>query len=514
MGKAIIKLVKKVKKLEVALTKRRVVLSESEDEEMSKDKLGGYETPKEGTHIGDMDISPQGLEAAETLAETLSHIKSKKRTDKAKERRRLDAKDVSTANFEQEVNIATAVLLVSTVDVDISTTSRSVTYSRRSADKRPVKDKGKAIMTEPEPEMKSKRQLEEERLSLAKAYRLQEQMDDEQRAQIARDEEIARQWEAEEQQRAISEEQSAKIDWNDPSVIMYHAKLMKPKTIAQARRNMIKYLKNQGNYKIKDFKGISFNEIRPIFEKVWNFNNTNHVLPEPTKKKEQDNSTPIEEEVAKRPGVKRKKSILRKSTKGSHKKQNLEEDAEREGLKEYLDVVPREYVPIDVESLSTKYPIVDWKTFIVSEKFMYYQVFKGDGSSKNYKILSEMLEDFDRQDVKDLYRIVKDRYASSRPDGYDLMLWGDLHTLFEPNTEDEILVHQPNYDVLSWTLYDHSGVHIVLMQNGIAIHMLTEKSYPLSQEMLTKMLSRRLEVDHESSQAFELLRFIKSQVQK
>ncbi|GJZ63447.1 hypothetical protein Tco_0619868 [Tanacetum coccineum] len=40
----------------------------------------------------------------------------------------------------------------------------------------------------------------------------------------------------------------------------------------------------------------------------------------------------------------------------------------------------------------------------------------------------------------------------------------------------------------------------------LAIHMLTEKKYPLSQEMLTKMLSRKLEVDHESSQAFELLR--------
>ncbi|GKE69687.1 hypothetical protein Tco_1527759, partial [Tanacetum coccineum] len=50
--------------------------------------------------------------------------------------------------------------------------------------------------------------------------------------------------------------------------------------------------------------------------------------------------------------------------------------------------------------------------------------------------------------------------------------------------------------------------------NGIAIHMLTEKKYPLSQEMLSKMLSRKLEVDHESSQAFELLRFIRSQVQK
>ncbi|GJS86089.1 hypothetical protein Tco_0752630 [Tanacetum coccineum] len=70
---------------------------------------------------------------------------------------------------------------------------------------------------------------------------------------------------------------SKKIDWNDPSVIRYHALKMKPKTIAQARRNMINYLKNQGNYKISDFKGMSYNEIRLIFEKVWDFNQ--HIEP-------------------------------------------------------------------------------------------------------------------------------------------------------------------------------------------------------------------------------------------
>ncbi|GKE33290.1 hypothetical protein Tco_1452612, partial [Tanacetum coccineum] len=110
---------------------------------------------------------------------------------------------------------------------------------------------------------------EQERLSFAEAIRLQEQMNEEQRAQIARDEEIARQWDEEERQRAMSEAKSTKkIDWNDPSVIRYHALKMKPKTVAQARRNMVKYLKNQGNYKISDFKGMSYNEIRPIFEKV------------------------------------------------------------------------------------------------------------------------------------------------------------------------------------------------------------------------------------------------------
>ncbi|GJX72077.1 hypothetical protein Tco_0309248 [Tanacetum coccineum] len=104
---------------------------------------------------------------------------------------------------------------------------------------------------------------------------------------------------------------------------------------------------------------------------------------------------------------------------------------------------------------------------------------EGDGSSKNYKVLSEMLEDFDRQDVEELYRLVKERYSASRPEGYDLMLWGDLHTLFEPDEEDELWKSQHEYN---------------------------RKKYPLSQEMISKKLKKKLEVDHESSQAFELLR--------
>ncbi|GJZ93892.1 hypothetical protein Tco_0666095 [Tanacetum coccineum] len=164
-----------------------------------------------------------------------------------------------------------------------------------------------------------------------------------------------------------------------------------------------------------------------------------------------------------------------------------------------------EEVPIEVESLSTKFPIMDWKTCVLTENFMYYQIFREDGSSKNYKILSEMLKDFDRQDVEELYRLVKERYSTSRPEGYDLMLWGDLHTLFEPDEEDKLWKNQHEYNVISWSLYDFCGIHILLMQNGIAIHMLTEKKYPLSQEMISKMLKKKLEVDHESSQAFELL---------
>ncbi|GKC99968.1 hypothetical protein Tco_1170243 [Tanacetum coccineum] len=171
------------------------------------------------------------------------------------------------------------------------------------------------------------------------------------------------------------------------------------------------------------------------------------------------------EEVVKEPAAKRKKSIPRKTTR---KRQKLEEDTEKDELKRFLDIVPREEAPIEIESLSTKFPIVDWKTVVLTETFMYYQVFRGDGSSKNYK----------------------------------------------HDEDDEIWRDQHEYNLLSWRLCDFCGIHILLMDNGLAIHMLTEKKYPLSQEMLSKMLSRRLEVDHESSQAFELLRFIRAQVQK
>ncbi|GJZ65564.1 hypothetical protein Tco_0622260 [Tanacetum coccineum] len=136
---------------------------------------------------------------------------------------------------------------------------------------------------------------------------------------------------------------------------------MKPKTIAQARRNMIKYLKNQGNFKISDFKGMSYNDIRPIFEKIWDFNqniepmDTEHgsgkqkspqKSPEKSPAKEKSPEKVVEEEFdtqeelkegVKEPAAKRKKSIPRKSTR---KRQKLEEDAEKDELKGFLDIVP------------------------------------------------------------------------------------------------------------------------------------------------------------------------------
>ncbi|GJV75069.1 putative ribonuclease H-like domain-containing protein, partial [Tanacetum coccineum] len=77
---------------------------------------------------------------------------------------------------------ASEVPVVSTAEENISTAGRTVTYRRRSEEQRTRKDKGKAIMIESKPKKKSKKELEQEKLSFAEAIRLQEQMDEEQRA--------------------------------------------------------------------------------------------------------------------------------------------------------------------------------------------------------------------------------------------------------------------------------------------------------------------------------------------
>ncbi|GJS70405.1 hypothetical protein Tco_0703246 [Tanacetum coccineum] len=232
------KLILRVKKLETKLKagtarkRARVVLSE-DDEDVEDD------SSKQGRKLSNAEVQ----EKASTETEPI--IKKVTPTEVIQDQGSSEKGNSEVRTPRATKGTASEVPVVSTAEVNISTAGSTVTYRRRSEEKRTRKDKGKAIMTEPEPKKKYKKELEQERLSFAEAIRLQEQMNEEQKAQIARDEEIARQWDDEEGQRAMSEAKSSKkIDWNDPSVIRNHALKMKPKTIAQARRNMVKYLKN------------------------------------------------------------------------------------------------------------------------------------------------------------------------------------------------------------------------------------------------------------------------------
>ncbi|GKC10279.1 hypothetical protein Tco_1001889, partial [Tanacetum coccineum] len=451
------------------------------------------------TQIYDLPAEQLGVfSAATALADAAKRRRSVETAQTYTRRRR----SVSTGSGR----VSTASRTVSTADVSTASELGSTAGVK-------AKDKGKAIMQESEPPKKVKKRVQVQMSmdeELAKKVFEEEQakaMAEQEQERINFEAALELQKQLDEREEVAAEPtQAQQIDWSDPAVLRYHAQLNRPYSVAEVRKNMVMYLKNQGGYKMNYFKGMKYEDIRPIFEKVWD---------------QIQSFAPMDSEKEKDSEKKgsRKKSLARKragekQSEESTKRQKIEDDVEKEELKAYLDLVPREEFAMEIESLATKYPIVNWKTHVLAENFMYYQIFRADGSSKNYKIFSEMLDDFDRQDVLDLHRLVKARYMTSSPEGYDLMLWGDLKILFEPDEEDEVWKNQHEYNLISWRLFDSCGIHILLMNNGIAIHMMTEKKYPLNQEMLSRMLSKRLEVDHESTMAYELLKFIKSQVQK
>ncbi|GKC38760.1 hypothetical protein Tco_1051144, partial [Tanacetum coccineum] len=104
---------------------------------------------------------------------------------------------------------------VSTANIAVTTAAENLVYIRRSAEKK--KDKGKAIMKEPEPEKKTKKQLEQERLGHEEAVRLQEQIDEEERQWIARDAEITKQLQEEINKATQEQEKQEVVTEADPT---------------------------------------------------------------------------------------------------------------------------------------------------------------------------------------------------------------------------------------------------------------------------------------------------------
>nr|GEV00604.1 hypothetical protein [Tanacetum cinerariifolium] len=90
-----------------------------------------------------------------------------------------------------------------------------------------------------------------------------------------------------------------------------------------------------------------------------------------------------------------------------------------------MEIIPdKEKVAIDAIPLAVKFPrIVDWKIYIEGKK-SYYQIMRADRKSQMYMVFSKMLESFNREDLEDLYELVKARYGSTRPvEVLDLLLW-------------------------------------------------------------------------------------------
>ncbi|GJT38073.1 retrovirus-related pol polyprotein from transposon TNT 1-94 [Tanacetum coccineum] len=145
-------------------------------------------------------------------------------------------------------------------------------------------------------------------------------------------------------------------------------------------------------------------------------------------------------------------------------------------------------------------------------KDMYvYKLTRADGSSSYHGDIQAFLRRLDMQDLNDLYRLVQERFQDHPLKGHDLLLWGDLRMIFDPDEKDAIWMNQLDWKLLRWKLYESYRVRTLFMDGTpMKINMLVEKKYPLIKELLKKILNLQLEAEEESTMAFELIKFIKS----
>ncbi|GJV42531.1 hypothetical protein Tco_1420971 [Tanacetum coccineum] len=171
----------------------------------------------------------------------------------------------------------------------------------------------------------------------------------------------------------------------------------KPPTQSQQRKIMCTYLKNMEGYKLKDLKSKGFDSIQEMFDRAFKRVNT---------------FEDFRVELVERKEKREREELIQESL----NKQKVEDDKETTELKKLMEIIPdEEEVAIDAIPLAVKsLRIVDWKIHNEGKK-SYYQIIRADGKSQMYRIFSQMLKSFDREDLEDLYKLVKARYGSTRP---------------------------------------------------------------------------------------------------
>ncbi|GKE30624.1 hypothetical protein Tco_1446008, partial [Tanacetum coccineum] len=288
----------------------------------------------------------------------------------------------------------------------------------------------------------------------------------------------------------------------------------KPPTRTQLRSLMMTYLKHTGRYKHAQLNKKTLEEIQALYIKeqeraadfvpigsekdemmIEKMNkkaagvDKEEVLKEPDSPKVEVKQEGNTENARKRLGRRLKMKATKKS-KRQKTDSNLEEE---EQLKYFLMIVPDEDREIDYEVLDKR-------------------VFRADGSSRYIKNFTEMVSRVDRLDFIALHSLVMKRFKTSTPERIDLIIWGNLRTMFEANAEDDLWKNQEEWILKSWNFHDNCGVYILVLEDGTEFYMLAERRYPLTKETLERMLALRLIAESESEAIFDLLRFIQKKI--
>ncbi|GJV18025.1 hypothetical protein Tco_1363348 [Tanacetum coccineum] len=495
---------------------RRVVLTDSEDEaaensskqgrNLQKDELEVFETPKQGKSSGETYISPQGLEAAETLAEALSQIKTKRRNVKTGVRRRLDAEDVSTG-FE---DVSIGFTNIKSASEKVSSGGEHVSASQI---------EGKAVLEETPRTKRTKKQLREEQASLAEIARIQA----EEEAKNARREELKRQDElaakrlqeelklSEAQKKRMAQVQEAAQFYTEEDWDTIRAKLEANtnlvKEIAGEDVSEVDYAQRMVGLISQRGKLIAEQKAKAQRDKPMTQTQQRHIekfVPMDTKKESrkrtgvelqtksskklksdtrEDVSVPKEkdkESVKKEKEFEIKKPVLRYTKRKSLARKGLQKNPEstKSGTEEDVEAYMEERVdePSSEEFIMSSIPqgqapakIVKWQ-IIKTGKRGVYQIIREDNTDVVYVNFPGLLNDLTRDDVKELYRLMILKHGDNRP-------------------EEEY-------------------------KRAAHIYMLTEVKYPLPPRVCKAMLKKKLLGDRKDEVCYQLLKLIDKQAQQ
>nr|GEW14916.1 hypothetical protein [Tanacetum cinerariifolium] len=217
----------------------------------------------------------------------------------------------------------------------------------------------------------------------------------------------------------------------NPYVQRYQTMKKRPQTEAQARRNIMMYLKNTAGFILDYFKGMSYDDIRLIFEAKFNSNivfllkTKEHIEEQENRAMASINETPTQKEA---------------------KRRRLNEEAEDvEELKQHLEIMPDEDDDVYTEAtpLARKVPVVDYQVVHINNK-PYFKIIRADETHQLYVSFITLLKNFDREDLESLWNIVKERFSTLKPNNFlDVFLLTTVRAMFgRPDGQDQVWMSQ------------------------------------------------------------------------
>nr|GFA83195.1 aminoacyl-tRNA synthetase, class 1a, anticodon-binding [Tanacetum cinerariifolium] len=147
-------------------------------------------------------------------------------------------------------------------------------------------------------------------------------------------------------------------------------------------------------------------------------------------------------------------------------------------------------------------------------------LYRINGTTKHFTTLRQILYLVDCQDLMRLYGLVVKYYEHHPAVGSGLLFWGDLQVLFDSQVGrkgSSVWQNQHKWQIQSWRLYTLSNFHVLETTSGEVLSMFTDVSYPLTVELMTKMLMQKLEiasdfVGNDLKTAEQLIQFLKNQI--